>query len=176
MEPSPENQLVCSAQLGCSRALEQLIEHQYPKLLRIARRILRDEEDARDATQEAACKVVQNIHQLQSAAAFASWATMILRRSCFEVLKRRQIDRERNVSIDDGSFELANLGVGSDSAEHSVQIAEIAHSLGNKSLEIVELRLLMGLSVRETAATLGISEGAIKLRLYRARQEALRLA
>lgn len=175
MTSERESRLVAQARLGNGPALERLLERRYPEMLRLAQGILRDEDDAEDATQEAAMKVYQNLHQLEKSVAFAKWSNMILRRCCFRLLQQRQLNRERYAALED-CMELecpANSGAR---IEDGIRVGEIFHQLGEQTSEILQLRLALGLSVRETAATLGVTETAIKVRLHRARQKALSFA
>jgi len=171
-----DENLVTRAQAGDAFALERLLRKRYPSLLRMARQILRNDADARDAVQEAAFRVALNLPQLQNAAAFPKWSHTIVRRCCLTLVAQRRATDLTHISLGDDSAQLPEVATSPAGVEDSVDVGQIFRALGTDAAEIIRLRLELGLSVREAAETLGISEGAIKVRLHRARREALRLA
>ena len=172
MEQLPGPRLVEQARSGCRLALSQLFECRYAQMLSIARGILRNDDDAQDATQEAALHIIQNLQKLEDAEAYGAWSHKILLRCCFRLLRRKERYRFGHFEIDDEGWRLADRDPGPQQLEAQIRVGEISDQLGHRMVEIVRLRLHAGLSVKETAATLGISEGAVKLRLHRARQKA----
>jgi len=176
MNETNQNLLVEQARAGCRKAMERLLEVRYPELLSLARGILRNNDDAQDVVQEAALKIVLNLERLEDAAAFSYWSNTIVRRCCFRVLDRRNRIDSSSVAFDEERCAPDIRVNGSKRAEDGIRITELFQLLGEKPAEILRLRLLLGLSVQETAASLGVSEGAIKVRLHRARQKALQYA
>lgn len=176
MDEESERALVERAQQGCNRALDRLLESRYPRMLSLARAILKNRDDALDATQEAAVRVVSNLHRLDSPAAFPSWSSTIVHRCCLSLLQQRNRYDRSTVNLDEVDGALARTPDRSDRLDDGITVGQIVGRFEDSEIEIVRLRLELGLSVRETAETLGVSEGAIKLRLHRARQKARRLA
>jgi RNA polymerase sigma-70 factor (ECF subfamily) len=168
--------LVTRAQAGDALALERLFRQRYPSLLRFARQFLRNDADASDAVQEAAVRMAQHLPRLQNAAAFPKWSHTIVRRCCLTLVAQRRANDLNHVSLGDDSVPVPEVATSPGGVEDSVDVGQIFRALGADAAEIIRLRLELGLSVREAAETLGISEGAIKVRLHRARREALRLA
>ncbi|MGD8339283.1 MAG: sigma-70 family RNA polymerase sigma factor [Gammaproteobacteria bacterium] len=167
-----EQRLIEQAQSGSRPALNRLLQRCYPGLLNLAKRMLRHDHDAQDAAQEAALRVVQHLEQLDDAAAFSSWSRMILRRCCLRVVERRYADQSRSVCFRDDCLESSGRSDGGKQIEDGIHIEEIFDRLEGRTAEILWLRLLLGLSVRETAESLGVSETVIKVRLHRARRAA----
>lgn len=174
MNRESEKALVEQARSGCPVSLNRLLDGCYAKLLATAKSILGNHEDARDAAQEAAILVFERIHQLEDPGAFAGWSGMIVRRSCIRLIRRRERQDGRRVSLDDVpcASEISEIS----QPEDRIHVGEVLGHLEKPMIEIVELRLLLGFSVRETAARLDISEGAVKTRLHRVRRKALAFA
>src|SRR5438046_10684791 len=65
--------LVKRAKDGDARALAALCERHAPKVERLARHLLRDPEDARDASQEALAKLCVRLKQFRGESQFSTW-------------------------------------------------------------------------------------------------------
>jgi len=75
---------------GDRDALAALCERHAPKIERIARRILRDPEDARDATQEALAKLCVRIGQFRGESQFTTWLHRLVVNTCRDAAARRR--------------------------------------------------------------------------------------
>ena len=65
--------LVKRAKDGDTRALEALCERHAPRVEKLAAHLLRDPEDARDASQEALAKLCTRIKQFRGESQFSTW-------------------------------------------------------------------------------------------------------
>jgi RNA polymerase sigma-70 factor (ECF subfamily) len=162
--------LVIRAQQGSAVALEQLLRIWYPRLLGSAKRMLRNDDAAKDVVQEALLKLAQNLASLRNPGAFGAWAGQILRRRCLAHLKQQkrhpcagEVDCHTMAAPD---ADPETLAIRDDNA-----LAEAVDSLGTTSREVVRMHYFFGLSLREIAGRARISEGAVKLRLHRARNQ-----
>jgi len=176
MKQANQSLLVEQARTGSRHAMDRLLEARYPKLLSLARGILRNDDDAQDAVQEAALKIALNLDRLEDPAAFSHWSNTIVRRCCFRILANRNRIDSSSVAFDEERCPPGLRGNGGKRIEDGIRVTELFRLLGEKPAEILRLRLLLGLSVQEAAAWLGVSEGAIKVRLHRARRKALEFA
>jgi RNA polymerase sigma-70 factor (ECF subfamily) len=167
--------LVTQAQRGNAGALEQLLRIWYPRLRRAAVSLLRNEDGAEDVVQETCLKVSQNISKLVNPAAFAKWIHQILRRCCVDFVRRDRWQRFRRLDFDDASLAIDDSGLCTWSAEQPVDLDGYLHHLGAEGRQVLRLRVLLGLSVRETSDVLGIPEGTVKSRLHTARERLRRL-
>jgi RNA polymerase sigma-70 factor (ECF subfamily) len=86
-----EQDLVRRAQAGDREALARLLEAAIPKAYPAALAIMRNQQDAEDALQEAAITALNQIHTLRSEAAFASWFLRIVVNRCRDLLRRRRV-------------------------------------------------------------------------------------
>ena len=82
--------LVRRAKDGDRRALEALCARHEPKVQKLARRLLRDREDARDATQDSLAKLCARIGQFRGDAQFATWLHRLVVNTCHDVAARRR--------------------------------------------------------------------------------------
>ena len=166
--PGPTKQSIAQAQNGDVAALEGLLRTWQPKLIRLASGLLRDREAARDVVQETLIKVVRNIDTLMDSGAFSTWVVTILRNEACEYLRRKQRSQRGCVSYDDANLDLQSAQSGSFSA--SDEMEQYLDRLQNDDRKLLDLYYWCGLDVREIAVALGIARGAVKTRLFRARQ------
>lgn len=163
--------LVAQAQLGDELAVARLLQSSYPKLLRLARSIVRSDDVARDVVQETMLALTLNIAKLKCPAAYDSWVSQILRRRCLSHFRRQR--KERHVTSDVEAFAAVALVADpdvSDPVAHAELLAAV-ELLGGKSREVVTLHYFRGWNLNEIAAAVHTSVGAVKLRLHRARIE-----
>lgn len=78
-------------------AFEQLVKRYDSKLLRIARNVTHNSEDAEEAVQEAFFKVHQKLDQFQGHAKFSSWLIRITLNESFMKLRKQRAIREQSI-------------------------------------------------------------------------------
>jgi RNA polymerase sigma-70 factor (ECF subfamily) len=142
--------------------------------------LLRNETEADDVAQETVIKVFKNLHMFRGDSQFRTWVLAIARNEGLGRLRKAASRREDSLdALSDeqgGDFTPAVL---TNWREIPVQVLE-RKELGailRKAIEglpeiyrnVVLLRDIEEMDVRETATALGISEGAVKVRLHRAR-------
>ena len=165
--------LVLHAQSGNAAALDQLLKIWYPKFLRYATHQLRNAEAAKDVVQETLFAVAKSIGKLEDPATFPKWAYQILQRRGVDYL-RKEIRIRRNSAIEGNPpWHIDNdSGVGMDTR---LALGKALDSLKTDSYQIVHLRYLIGLNLKEIAAVMGIPEGTVKSRLHSARVQLRKL-
>jgi RNA polymerase sigma-70 factor (ECF subfamily) len=144
------------------------------RLFRVARAIVRNDEDAEDVVQQAYVAAFTHIHQYSGAAAFATWLTRIAINQALARLRDRARMRQLRASDSAQDWHSGTSSVG-DPEEHAGR-SELARML-EAAIEglpasyraIVVLRELEGLSTQEAAACLAITDDAARVRLHRAR-------
>lgn len=178
-----DTDLVQRAKGGDLAAFEELVARHEHRIYTLALRILRQEEDAQDVTQQTLLSAVEHLNGFRGESAFGTWLLRIATHAALKVLRKRK-------GLDTVSLEACTEPSDSyDSVPHPEFIADwrdspalLAHrheiqSLLRESLDQLDekhrlvflLRDVEGLSVREAAEALGISEGNVKVRLLRAR-------
>lgn len=167
--------LVRAVQRGEPGAMDALIRATYTQVYALCRRLLGDRSDAADATQEVYLRVVRGVLGFRGQAAFGTWLHRVTVNVCLSALRRRGDTAARGQSagaVDFRPDELHSQDAGPETrAETADLAARTARALGELSAEareVVVLRDVEGLSTKETATVLGVSEGAVKVRLHRA--------
>lgn len=157
--------LLTLARAGDRRAGERLAARWHPRLLRTARRLLRDEELARDAAQEAWGGICKGWLSLRDPAKFPAWAFGVLHRKCTDALRGEIGRRARTVSLDDTA---PAPEAGADAR------LDIEDAFGRLSAEHRAAAILFfgeGLSLAEVAAATGAPIGTAKSRIFHARRQ-----
>lgn len=161
--------LVVRAQGGEAWAVERLVEIWYPRLLRAAMSRLGNEQDAEDVVQETYLKLIEKVGTLLEPAAFPTWSYRILHHCCLDFLRRESRRRQGHRSLEAADTVSDTGSIDRLADPKNAAVATCLEDLGTESSQIVRLRLVLGLSVRETADVLGIPEGTVKSRLHTAR-------
>jgi RNA polymerase sigma-70 factor (ECF subfamily) len=127
--------------------------------------IVRNQEDAEDAVQEAAIKAYQAFAGYNPSCPFKGWWLAILRNCCRDLLRRRQ-SRPATVTME--RVELPPKAAWPSDLYRDLR--EALDQLSEAHREILQLRYFGGCSYREIAGALGIPAGTVMSRLYAARQ------
>jgi RNA polymerase sigma-70 factor (ECF subfamily) len=142
--------------------------------------ILRNETEAEDAAQEAVIKIYRNLHLFRGESQFRTWALSIARNEGLGRLRKAESRREESLDAlsDDQSSDFTPAiltswrEVPADALEQK-ELGELLRQaiagLPGIYRNVVLLRDIEEMDVRETAVALGITEGAVKVRLHRAR-------
>jgi RNA polymerase sigma-70 factor (ECF subfamily) len=167
-------------------AFELLVRRFGGRMLAVARRLLRDEEDARDAVQDALISALRGLDRFEGGAQLGTWLHRIVVNTALMRLRTRR--RRPEMSIDDllPTFEAdGHHTLGADQApfpdaqaEHSelqALVRKAVDRLPEGYREVYLMRDVDELSTEETAIALGISPNAVKIRLHRARQALITL-
>jgi len=162
--------LVSRAQAGQLDAFEELVRRHRLATYRVALRMLGDQSDAEDATQDAFVQAWRNLGGFRADAAFPTWMYRIVTNRCLNMLRARRRteplpdDREAPASRPDRIAE----------ARWQVQDLKLAIlRLTPEQRAPLVLRELQGCSYEEIAEALDVSISAVKSRLHRARLELL---
>ncbi len=152
--------LVKRAKDGDRRALEVLCARHQPTIEKLARRILRDPEDARDAAQESLAKLCTRIKQFRGESQFATWLHRLVVNTCRDAAARR---RTWEPLPDDVRARPA--GDVSDREELRACLLELPPA----QARVVVLKDAFGYSFEEIAAASGMPVGTAKCYAHRAR-------
>jgi RNA polymerase sigma-70 factor (ECF subfamily) len=170
-----DEQIVRQVLDGQTALYEVLMRRHNERLYRAIRAILRDDLDAEDVMQQAYVNAYAHLRQFDGRAAFATWLTRI---AVNEALARAR-QRGRYQQLDTDTMEAIDMPMTSTatpdperqaiSRELSGFVEDAIDRLPDGSREVFVLREVQGLDTAETAASLGISEDAVKTRLSRAK-------
>jgi RNA polymerase sigma-70 factor (ECF subfamily) len=174
--------LLALVRAGDERACEALVRRHGGRMLAVARRFLRTEEDSADAVQDAFLSAFRSLDGFEGNSALGTWLHRIVVNVCLMRLRARS--RSREVRIDEllPTFDasghhgrpvrpwedpaLARLT----RAEVCAQVRACIEELPEPYREVLLLRDIEELNTEQTAQHLGINPGAVKTRLHRARQ------
>ena len=142
--------------------------------------LLRNEADAEHAAQETFIKAYQNLHLFRGEAQFRTWVLSIARNEGLGRLRKQGNRKEESIEADTdeqtGDYTPAILTSWREIPLETVEREELAALLRKAIGELPEiyrnvvlLRDIEEMDIRETAAALAISESAVKVRLHRAR-------
>jgi RNA polymerase sigma-70 factor (ECF subfamily) len=168
--------LVTRTLAGDGRAFGELHARHAPRVARFVRFRVNDPESAEDLTQEIFMRAVRGLAALEDPELFGGWLLRIAHNLVCNFW-RSTASRPRTVSIDappDASWseraaEPAVRPIGDvESRVAADEILARAAALTELQQEVLSLRFVAGLSLRETADILGRSENAVKQLQYRA--------
>lgn len=160
-------QLVERARAGEADAWEELYRRAYPRLLAYARRRLPDSDQARDAVSEAVTRAVAGIGRYRGdGAGFDAWLYGILRHVVLDQQARTR--REGPGHLPDDADPAADPGADALREEEADEMRAAFARLGDDDRELLELRVVAGLSSEQVAAALGRRPGAVRMAQSRA--------
>ncbi|MGO4881820.1 MAG: sigma-70 family RNA polymerase sigma factor [Bryobacteraceae bacterium] len=176
MEQKTETELIADGRRGDMAATSELFRRHYSFCLRLARRILRSEEEARDAVQSALLSAFRHLHGFRGDSSFKTWLGRIIVNQCFMHL--REPERRLGWVDLDSLYEngladkLASPALTPEklawSGEIGAALEEGISRLPEPLRAVYSLYTGSGLSLKEVAGTLGLTLPAVKTRLYRA--------
>jgi RNA polymerase sigma-70 factor (ECF subfamily) len=157
-----DTRVVVLAKGGDRDAFDHLAMRVVDRLYRVARLLLRDTEQAEDAVQETLVRCWRDLPSLRDPSRFDAWVNRLLMRAINDEF--RSAKRARSAvtllrlepSARDQSDEIALR----EQLSRGFQRLTLAHRA------VLVLRLYLGLSLEETAITLGIPAGTAKSRLH----------
>ncbi len=133
---------------GDESALDELVRAYYPENLRYCRRHTEDEHSAEDAAQETFCKAVRHLDAYARRGKFRAWLYKIAANTCADHWRRG----ERAEPLGEEIY----VEAGFERAELAQDLNAALAALPEAQREVVLLRYMHGLKLRECAEVLGI--------------------
>ena len=176
-----ENELIRRSKEGDTESFSQLVLIYERRIINYAFRMLRDQNDAEDAAQEAFLRDYRKLDSFNGDAAFSTWLYTILNNICLDILRKRKRSGEHaQVSINQSS---------ADDDEYEIQIEDSSpgpydsyrkkaamkaleaaiEKLSDEHKAVIVMRDIHGLEYDEIAKVTGTSLGTVKSRISRAR-------
>jgi RNA polymerase sigma-70 factor (ECF subfamily) len=180
--PNPDFEAECIRRIlaGEKQLFHSLIRPCERSIYFLLLSMLRNEVEAEDAAQDTAIKVYLNLKNFRGDSQFRTWVLSIARNEGLGRLRKATTRREDSLDakIDEqtGDYTPAMLTSWREVPSEALERQELGDML-RKAVEglpaiyrnVVLLRDIEEMDVRETAAALGTTEGAVKVRLHRAR-------
>jgi RNA polymerase sigma-70 factor (ECF subfamily) len=182
-EPLTDGELVRRAKGGELEAFETLAGRYEGKVYSLARRIVQQEQDAEDVTQQTFLSALEHLDGFREEASFSTWLLRVATHAALKVIRKRKglptVSLEANTEPQEGYDTVPHPEYIADWRESPEELVgrnetarlidEALQELDDKHRVIFLLRDVEGLSVKETAEALGLSEANVKVRLLRAR-------
>lgn len=174
-----EKLLVSKSKKGDILAFEKLISSYEKKAYNIAYRMMNNEEDAKDVTQEAFIKIYKSIKNFREESSFSTWLYRIVTNVCLDELRKKKRNEttplELNIENDKGTTHI-EIGMDEETPEDLYErleerqmILNTINSLKDDYKTVIILRDIQGFSYEEIASILSCSLGTVKSRINRAR-------
>ena len=175
--------LVRRAKTGELEAFEELATRHERQIYTLALRILQNPHDAEDVTQQSFLSALEHLKDFREESSFSTWLYRIATHAALKIIRKRKglnvISLEETTQPTEGRDMIPHPEFIADwrqSPEELVERNETRQLLDDALAQLDEkhrlvflLRDVEGLSVRETAEALGLSETNVKVRLLRAR-------
>ncbi|MEM8884519.1 MAG: sigma-70 family RNA polymerase sigma factor [Planctomycetota bacterium] len=178
---SNEADLLARLRAGDDEAFAELVSENTPRLLAVARRFMRNEEDARDAVQEGFLSAFKSIDRFEGGSKLSTWLHRIVVNACLMKLRSKKRKPERSIEDllpgyqSDGhpeQFFEPWRETGEDAAARNEErelVRKYIDQLPDNYRNVLLLRDIEGIDTEETAQMLDLTPGAVKTRLHRAR-------
>lgn len=163
-----EDALLARARAGDREAFSALAAAHREAVYRAAWWILKDQDDALDATQEALLRAFRFLPRFDGRASFRTWARRIATNVALDRQARRKRDRADALPEEDLVGDPREEAVGADleREERRRLVREAIETLPPAQKAAVVLRDVEGLSYEEIASELKIPRGTVMSRLF----------
>jgi RNA polymerase sigma-70 factor (ECF subfamily) len=186
-QPTPLNSvdeltLIRCAQEGDRSAFDALVRLYDQQVLRLALRVVRSPEEARDLYQEAFLKVYRSLHRFRLEARFSTWLYRVVMNVCLDYLRwqntRKEAQSPEGAEGGEEYFQSLADDRPTVDPERALRSKEIAHRiqgalrcLNPRERLVFELRHYQGLRLRAIGELCKLSEEIAKNCLFRATQK-----
>ncbi len=167
VEEVDDSSLVLSAVAGRGESFGMLVERYERAVYHLCLRTMRNNDEARDCTQEAFFKAYRSLRTFKPGARFSTWIFAIAYHACCDRLAKRK--RETSDEVPDH----ADTGPGPAAlAERNAEaraLYEAIDALPEKYRHVITLYHLQGMQYEEIARVLDLPMGTVKTHLFRAK-------
>ena len=168
------------AKKGDGRAFEQIVLQTERAVYNLALSIVKKKEDAEDVTQETYLRLWRAASELKLESSLKLYILRTARNLALDLIRKNSKRQETDTVILDaeGEFEIEIADDSSDSRPDESYLRKVEKEVVRRSIEelpsaareIIVLRDIEGLSYTEIAEMLGLAEGTLKSKLFRARE------
>ena len=163
--------LVDAVLRGDLEGFEQLMRRHNQRVFRTARAILKDDDDAQDASQQAWIAAFRHLGTWQRRSAFSTW---LVRITVNEASRRRRAPERAHLRVVDALADAEDRAASPEAEVARAHLRGILEDaidwLPDPMRAVLVLRDVEELSGKETAECLGLSDEAVRVRLHRARR------
>lgn len=155
------------AQEGDREAFIRLIQKLEPEMYGVAKSILKEDADCADAMQETTIKVFNALPGLRKPRFFKTLVIRILINECNQLLR----NRKRTISMAEVPEKNPTEGFED---SRLVELRDRVEQLDDNLRIVIELFYFRDMSIKQIAIALELTEGAVRTRLHRARENLMR--
>jgi len=170
-----DTELVSRFKAGDEKAFSCLVNRYRERLIRLARSIVGDEDEAVDISQEAFVKAYYNLKKFREDASFYTWIYRITYNLGISIVRRKKV--VSFFSLDDGEETREFVSNGPDPydelerKEFRTALREAVARLPERQRTVFLMKQVDGLKHEEIGHILGVTEGAIKASYFQAVQK-----
>ena len=173
-----DRDLVVRLKAKDERAFEKLVKRYEKRIYMIAYNILRNEEDAYDATQNVFLKVYKYIDNFRETASLYTWIYKIAYHVSIDIYRKRkkgssveysEFIKSEGVTAHDLHHKVADPSAFVENNELTKTIESALEKISESHRTVIVLREIEGLSYAEIAEILDVSKGTVMSRLHHAR-------
>jgi RNA polymerase sigma-70 factor (ECF subfamily) len=164
------HELLAACRQGDPRAFEEVVRRTYRHVYTQALRLVGDRQDAEDVAQEAYLRMFRGLAGFRGEAQFETWLYRIVVNAAMTHLRRR---RRFGELLTETGEEPEQFPADVQVAEEAVDRDALERALSALPMSLrttLVMKDVYGLSCKEIGEQLGVSEGAVKVRLHRARK------
>jgi RNA polymerase sigma-70 factor (ECF subfamily) len=185
--PSGDAELLARLRAGNELAFEELVRRETRHLLAVARRLLRNDDDAQDAVQQAFLSAFRALPAFNGQSRITTWLHRIVTNAALMKLRTRGRRPEDSIEdllpnyLEDGHHveQFSDWALPADrrllQRETRARVRAAIDRLPESYRTVLLLRDIEELSTEQTAQALGLNANTVKIRLHRARQALIKL-
>jgi RNA polymerase sigma-70 factor (ECF subfamily) len=176
-----ESSFVVAAKRGDPAAFEMLCKQSANTVFRVARRMMRSNEDAEDVVQESFQQAFIHLKNFKGDSRFSTWLSRIAINAALMKLRKRRhvwdvsLDESTETEESSSRLDVEDQGLNPEQlyarTERQRILSEAMNELAPGMRKAIELRELGERSTEETARIMGISAGAVKARVFHGRRK-----
>ena len=182
MADRSDTELIEESKRGNTAAFEALFNRYQKRVYNLIYRMVGNEQDAADLTQDVFVRVYNSLHTLRAGEALIGWLRMVatnITRDHFRKTQRtiRADSLDAKIEFDDGEVEREvedwsnNPERALDRKDTQEAVRRAMNSLSDEHRMVVAMHHIKGMDVKDIAKLLKVPTGTIKSRLARAREE-----
>jgi RNA polymerase sigma-70 factor (ECF subfamily) len=161
--------LVTRAKDGDAAALEALCARHAPRVERLARHLLRDQEDARDAAQESLAKLCVRLRQFRGDSQFSTWLHRLVVNTCRDAADRKRSRVHEPLPEELGADIELDPARGVRMSELRRELCDSLANISPEQAQVIVLKDAYDFTFEEIAAAAGMPVGTAKCHAHRGR-------
>ena len=162
---------------GDAERFEELVRAYEKEIYNLCLRMLGNEQDALDASQEAFFKAYRALGSFRGESRFSTWLYRLASNTCVDILRRRpgtpflSLDEEDDIILPPIADSRRSPQEIAESKELRAMVDRALDTLAPEFRQAVILRDVVGLSYEEIGSVMELEPGTVKSRIFRARKK-----